>query len=118
MEKRTDMVCTIESVTAGEKVCIRGFAFLESIRYNNLNQAFIMLKGKKQTVYVKAVLLYNPTIAVQVQSRKNLNFTEFFVSFSAEQLTEDTYAIGVILKPFGCKKRYFYESSKVILNVE
>lgn len=111
-----DIVCTIESAMAGEEVCIRGFAFLENIRYNNLNQVFVRLKGQAQTLCVKALTIYNPTIAMQVQSKKNLNFAEFYVSFSAKHLKEERYEIGIILKPFGSERRYLYESNKTITN--
>lgn len=109
-----DMVCNIEYAMAQEEICIRGFAFLKNIRYNNLNKTYVVLKGQKQTVYVRAASIYNPTIAFQVQSKKNLDFAEFYVSFSGEVLKEGTYEIGVILKPFWRKTMYFYNSGKKI----
>ena len=95
MRENSDMVCSIEHASAAMKVCIRGFAFSKEITYNNLSTTQVVLEGENEVVYADAMRLYNPTIAAQIESEKNLNFVEFYTSFSRTKLSEEKYRIGV-----------------------
>lgn len=100
------ITCIIEYAEANEQVCIRGFAFSEDVKHNNLNKTSVVLKGKKEILCAKTMKIYNPTIAPQMESKKNLNFVEFYTAFSREKLHEEQYQIGVAVKCFGRKKPY------------
>ncbi|MCI8371185.1 MAG: glycosyltransferase [Lachnospiraceae bacterium] len=107
--------CMIEYAQVEEdRVCIRGFAYSEHIRYNNLNRLYIVLKGEKETLYIKTMKLYNHTISVQREVNKNLCFVEFYTRFSQKSLKEAEYQIGVVIKPFGRKEACLHMTEQIL----
>lgn len=106
LAQRDAFTCVIEYAQAEEKVCIRGFAFSEAVKHNNFNRITLLLKGNQEILCVKTMKIYNPTIAPQMESRRNLNFVEFYTTFSREKLQEKQYQIGISVKCPGQKKPY------------
>ncbi len=100
-----NLVCVIELAEVSDKVCVRGFAYLEHVRNNNLSQTYVILQGEKEMICAETIRLYNPTIAPQMESRKNLNFVEFYTVFSPERLHEKQYRIGVEVKPLARRRK-------------
>ena len=107
-EQCPSVVCRIESAEVERQVCIRGFAYLQNCRHNNWNRTQIVLKGREETIYASTQKIYNPTIAPQMESQKNLNFVEFYTCFPEERLKEEVYQIGVHILPFARRKEYLY----------
>lgn len=90
-----ELIVHIEFVRVEDKVYIGGFAFSENVKHNNSNKTYVMLKGQKEVAAVETMRIYNPTIAPQMESSKNLNFVEFYTAFPIAKLHEAAYGIGV-----------------------
>lgn len=113
-QETDDMVCHVEYAKETDRICVRGFAYMEHVRHNNLNQIVVMLKGEEKTSYIRACRIYNPTIAPQMDSDKNLNFVEFQAGCSSEQIGRGQYQLGVALKPFGSGTVFWHMSDCVL----
>lgn len=109
------MQCQIEYAEVTDCVCIRGFAYLTGVRYNNLNRVCVILSGEQKNFYLVAEKLYNPTIALQLESDKNLNFVEFVAKYPAKKLPAGCYQVGVALQPFGSSTVFTQLSKRTVL---
>lgn len=114
MRHGTELRCGLYYADAHRHLRIHGFAYLDGVKYNNMNKVWVVLESENGVYTIPCWKVYDPVFAESADAAGNLNFARFYVDCESFLLEKGSYRVGIVLKRFLTGKKYFHRTETVL----